>query len=67
VPWIPGTAMVICDLVWLDEAHSPVVESPRQVLRAQVDRATQQVDGRRDVTAPVGPFSGVAEQGAHQS
>jgi glutamine synthetase len=42
VPWIPGTAMVICDLVWLDEAHSPVVESPRQVLRAQVDRATQQ-------------------------
>jgi glutamine synthetase len=42
VPWIPATAMVICDLVWLDEAHSPVVESPRQVLRAQVDRATQQ-------------------------
>jgi glutamine synthetase len=42
VPWIPGTAMVICDLVWLDEARSPVVESPRQVLRAQVDRATQQ-------------------------
>jgi glutamine synthetase len=42
VPWIPGTAMVICDLVWLDGAHSPVVESPRQVLRAQVDRATQQ-------------------------
>jgi glutamine synthetase len=39
VPWIPGTAMVICDLVWLDEAHSPVIESPRQVLRAQVDRA----------------------------
>src|SRR6476469_8500353 len=31
VPWIPGTAMVICDLVWLDAAHSPVVESPRQV------------------------------------
>ena len=42
VPWIPGTAMVICDLIWLDEAYSPVVESPRQVLRAQVDRATQQ-------------------------
>jgi glutamine synthetase len=42
VPWIPGTAMVICDLVWLDAAHSPVVESPRQVLRAQVDHATQQ-------------------------
>jgi glutamine synthetase len=42
VPWIPATAMVICDLVWLDEAHTPVVESPRQVLRAQVDRATEQ-------------------------
>jgi glutamine synthetase len=39
VPWIPGTAMVICDLVWLDAAHTPVLESPRQVLRAQVDRA----------------------------
>jgi glutamine synthetase len=42
VPWIPGTAMVICDLGWLDAAHSPVVESPRQVLRAQVDRAAAQ-------------------------
>ena len=41
VPWIPGTAMVICDLVWLDAAHTPVVESPRQVLRAQVDRAAE--------------------------
>jgi glutamine synthetase len=42
VPWIPGTAMVICDLVWLDAGHTPVVESPRQVLRAQVDRAAEQ-------------------------
>ena len=42
VPWLPGTAMVICDLAWLDADHTPVVESPRQVLRAQVDRAAQQ-------------------------
>jgi glutamine synthetase len=42
VPWIPGTAMVICDLAWLDADHTPVVESPRQVLRAQVDRAAGQ-------------------------
>jgi glutamine synthetase len=38
-PWLAGTAMVQCDLAWLDEAHTPVAESPRQVLRAQVDRA----------------------------
>jgi glutamine synthetase len=40
VPWLPGTAMVLADLRWLDGAHSPVVESPRQILRAQADRAT---------------------------
>ena len=39
VPWLPGTAMVICDLGWLDEAHTPVAESPRQILRAQAERA----------------------------
>jgi glutamine synthetase len=39
VPWLEGTAMVQCDLAWLDDAHTPVAESPRQVLRAQVDRA----------------------------
>jgi glutamine synthetase len=39
VPWIPGTAMVICGLSWLDADHTPVVESPRQVLQAQVDQA----------------------------
>ncbi|MCY7373157.1 MAG: glutamine synthetase family protein [Spirochaetaceae bacterium] len=39
VPWLPGTAMVICDLAWLDAEHTPVIESPRQVLRAQVERA----------------------------
>lgn len=34
---LPGTAMVQCDLVWLD--HSPVLQSPRGVLRGQVERA----------------------------
>src|SRR6201996_7549118 len=36
VPWQPGTVMVIADLTWLDGA--PVVASPRQILRAQIDR-----------------------------
>jgi glutamine synthetase len=39
VPWLPGTAMVISDLVWLDEGHTPVAESPRQILRTQAQRA----------------------------
>ena len=39
VPWIPGTAMVLCDLVWLDDAHTPIAESPRQILRAQAAAA----------------------------
>jgi glutamine synthetase len=36
VPWQPGSAMVLADVAWLDDA--PVVESPRQVLRRQLDR-----------------------------
>lgn len=36
VPWLPGTAMVQCDVQWLD--GSPVRPSPRQVLRHQIDR-----------------------------
>src|SRR5262252_6597395 len=36
VPWQPGTAMLLADLTWLD--GSPVVASPRQILRAQLDR-----------------------------
>src|SRR6185369_3358672 len=39
VPWQPGTAMVLADLAWLD--HSPVVASPRQILRRQLDRLAQ--------------------------
>jgi len=33
---LPATAMVQCDLVWLD--HSPVVQSPRTILQKQLDR-----------------------------
>jgi glutamine synthetase len=36
IPWHPGTAMVLADLIWLD--GTPVAESPRQILRRQVDR-----------------------------
>jgi glutamine synthetase len=38
-PWLPGTAMVQCDLLWLD--GQPVRQSPRQVLKAQVAEAQQ--------------------------
>jgi glutamine synthetase len=34
---LPATAMVQCDLVWPD--HSPVVQSPRAILKAQMERA----------------------------
>jgi glutamine synthetase len=37
VPWMPNTAMVQCDVLWLD--GTPVPESPRQILQRQVDRA----------------------------
>ncbi|MFJ7102969.1 glutamine synthetase family protein [Streptomyces albogriseolus] len=36
VPWNEGTAMVVADLAWAD--GSPVVASPRQILRRQLDR-----------------------------
>jgi glutamine synthetase len=36
VPWQEGTAMCLADLHWAD--HKPVVASPRQILRRQVDR-----------------------------
>lgn len=36
VPWLEGTAMVQCDILWLD--GRPVVQSPRQILRAQIER-----------------------------
>src|ERR671939_677332 len=37
VPWLEGTALVLCDVGWED--GSPVVASPRQVLKGQVERA----------------------------
>jgi glutamine synthetase len=39
IPWLEATAMVLCDVRWGD--HSPVRPSPRQVLRAQVERARE--------------------------
>jgi glutamine synthetase len=39
IPWHEGTALVLSDLVWLDE--TPVVASPRQILRQQVDRLAE--------------------------
>jgi glutamine synthetase len=39
VPWLPGTALVIGDVAWLDGA--PVTASPRQILRRQLDRLAE--------------------------
>jgi glutamine synthetase len=40
VPWQPGTAFVLADLQWLD-GTGPVVASPRQILRRQLDRLAE--------------------------
>jgi glutamine synthetase len=37
IPWLEGTALVLGDVAWHD--GTPVQPSPRQVLRAQVERA----------------------------
>ncbi|MBV1848602.1 glutamine synthetase family protein [Catellatospora tritici] len=47
LPWLPGTALVLADVTWLD--GSPVVQSPRQILRRQLDRLAE-----RGLTAYVG-------------
>jgi glutamine synthetase len=39
VPWHPGTALCLADVVWHDGA--PVAASPRQILRAQLDRLAE--------------------------
>src|SRR5437660_7318725 len=39
VPWLEGTALVLCDVLWHD--GTPVAPSPRQVLRRQIDRAAE--------------------------
>ncbi|MFE4230082.1 glutamine synthetase family protein [Arthrobacter sp. NPDC056886] len=36
VPWLEGTAMIQCDILWLD--GSPVSQSPRQILLGQIER-----------------------------
>ncbi len=40
LPWVDGTAFVLCDLV--DRDGAPIAVSPRQVLRAQIARAAEQ-------------------------
>src|SRR5262245_62796319 len=37
IPWLESTALVLCDVLWHD--GKPVAPSPRQVLRAQIERA----------------------------
>ena len=39
IPWHPGTALCMADLHWGD--GSPVVASPRQILRGQLDRLAE--------------------------
>ena len=40
IPWQEGAVGVLCDVLWSD--HRPVVASPRQVLRRQVDALAEQ-------------------------
>ena len=37
IPWLDGTALVLCDLV--DEHDRPIEEAPRRILRRQLERA----------------------------
>ncbi|MEX2102768.1 MAG: glutamine synthetase family protein [Gaiellaceae bacterium] len=39
IPWLEATALVLCDVVWHD--GTPVTPSPRQVLKRQVERASE--------------------------
>lgn len=44
LPWWPGTALVLCDVEQVDthgKDGQPVAASPRQVLRAQLDRLAE--------------------------
>ncbi|GAB3675467.1 glutamine synthetase family protein [Actinocorallia lasiicapitis] len=47
VPWQEGAALVVADLLW--ESDAPVVASPRQILKRQLDRLDE-----RGLTAFVG-------------
>ncbi|TDU88668.1 glutamine synthetase [Kribbella voronezhensis] len=39
LPWLEGTALVLCDVQWLD--GTPMPASPRQILKAQLDRLAE--------------------------
>jgi len=39
IPWHPGTALVMADVKWED--GTPVIASPRQILRAQLERLAE--------------------------
>lgn len=39
IPWLPGTALVMADLSWLD--GRPVEQAPRSILNRQIDRLTE--------------------------
>ena len=39
IPWLPGTALVMADLAW--EGGVPVVQSPREILKAQQGRLAE--------------------------
>ncbi|MBP2189763.1 glutamine synthetase family protein [Nocardia goodfellowii] len=41
LPWWPGTALVLCDVEQVHPSGTPVSVSPRQVLRAQLDRLAE--------------------------
>jgi glutamine synthetase len=40
LPHMPATALVQCDLVWLD--HAPVLQSPRAILKRQLELLAEQ-------------------------
>ncbi len=48
MPWLEGTAMVLCDVLDHD-THKPVTHSPREMLKAQIDRV--QALGFNPITA----------------
>jgi glutamine synthetase len=47
IPWLPGTALVMADLSWLD--GGPVQQAPRSILNRQIDRLAE-----RDLVPYVG-------------
>ena len=40
IPWLEGTALVLCDLID-HHTHNPVPHAPRQILKAQIERAAK--------------------------